>query len=112
MKTENIDKLPKWAQERLRVLEQSLKQAEDRLTEIYPPDGLRTKAPVSWSTGHDMQDRPLPQDACVLFNIADNDGWPCGVRVRFIDGQININADRSLKIRLGATNDFTLEAYR
>lgn len=66
---EQIDKLPKWAQQHLKAMSNRLARADRQLEALssVEPTG------VSWSSGNDLE-KPLPRSAQVTFQTEDDCG--------------------------------------
>ena len=94
---ENLSKLPKWAQERIRVLEMRLQETRGTIKAMFPD----STSNVFWrgETHH-----PLPLNSLIRFFL---DGKPVDVRIE--REKLYINGASGLNVKPVATNAIYVE---
>ena len=103
MSTEDLTKLPRWAQNRIRVAEMRTKEAEQRVREMVG-DAPGSTILVYRALGDRVEDLRLPAHAIVRFLLGDD--WIDG---RVQDRRVLFTAIDSLDIRpSGGTNTITI----
>lgn len=105
--TEDLSKLPKWAQRRIATLEMRLAEERKRIAQFDGPiEDTNTVADP-----YDEVPRPLRRDATIEFRLddwTDDRGWQQNIRARVrrdVDGSfVEIHGGRGLTVRPWSSN--------
>jgi len=101
---ENVTKLPKWAQDRIAILERDLAAAQREMRSIYAKEDTGVR--ILYFPQHD-QTMPLPERAQVEFGPKDF-GTALTVTLRK-DGGVDVHGEGRIAITPWAANSVTIK---
>jgi len=107
----NIEKLPKWAQSHIKVLEMRLREQRERKEELealYRGEGETNVILVDHTNG----DKPLPKNSTIRFKTGKQQDWE-NIDIR-VDrrGMLEVRGMRGISVRPEAANMIRIKVER
>jgi|SRR6185437_2614189 len=109
---ERFDRLPKWAQDEIRSLDQKVSRLQKQL------DSLENKVETDVYYRSPLEFResnhPIPKGSTVeyLLKYGEKNQWPCRIRVEIRENTLKINADTGIYITPEASNAVLIKPNR